>query len=48
MMMKYMWCIQLKVGRVYEGGVTLFLISIYYEFPLLAAAGCRTLGWMDF
>lgn len=35
-------------GREHEGGVTLFLRSIYYEFPLLATAGCRTLGWMEF
>lgn len=34
-------------GREREGGVTVFLISIYYEFPLLATVGYRTLGWMD-
>lgn len=46
MMMKYTWCVPL-VGEN-EGGVTLFLISIYYEFPLLATVGYMTLGWMDF
>lgn len=34
--------------REHEGGVTLFLISIYFEFPLLATVGYMALGWMDF
>lgn len=43
--MKSPWSVQLVGDNTRD--VSLFLISSY-EFPLLATAGCRTLGWMDF